>query len=298
VVQMPLLTKQQRVITTWCFAGLSVVLLLLIHAQTLLLLADRCLNQPPYQYTGLIPWIASVLLISRWPMQKKIEWEVNARAWIILTVMSIIQTVWLPATIEWLQVVAMIVMLGGILVNIGKLNALKWAWPALVYLLFLVPLPTAIECNLRLGLEQLNTSWASYALQTCGILAVVEGGTIRLPSGVVLAANQPGQQNLAMLAFALQVVLILQWQGQRLGRIIATLNAACLAAITTGIIWVWNGLWIEYMPSCWNRFMESIRAEWVVIPLSLVILATLQQLGLNWLTLVISEQPKPADLAA
>jgi hypothetical protein len=191
----------------------------------------------------------------------------------------------------------MIVMVGGILVNIGGLNALKWAWPALVYLLFLVPLPTTVECNLRLGLKQLNTSWVSYALQTCGILAVVEEGTIRLPSGIVLTANPSRQLNLAMLAFALQMVLILQWQGQRLGRLIATFNAAWLAAITTGIIWVWNGLWIEFMPGFGNGFVGYVKAEWVVIPLSVVILVTLQQLGLNWLTTVAPEQPKPAELA-
>jgi hypothetical protein len=294
---MPLLTKRQLVLTTWSFAGFSVVLFILGHAQTLQLLADRCLNQPQYQYTGLIPWIAGALLIARWPMQQKIEWEVNARAWIMVSVLSIIQTIWLPATIEWLQVLTMIVMVGGIFVNIGGLNALKWAWPALVYLLFLVPLPATVELHLRSGLEQLNTSWASYALQTCGILAVVEGGTIRLPSGGILTANPSGQLNLAMLAFALQMVLILQWQGQRLGRLIATFNAAWLAAITTGIIWVWNGLWIEFMPGFGNGFVGYVKAEWVVIPLSVVILVTLQQLGLNWLTTVAPEQPKPAELA-
>jgi exosortase len=56
--------------------------------------------------------------------------------------------------------------------------ALRWAWPAAAFLLFMLPLPFGAENLLAGPLRRLATVCTTYALQTAGLPAVAEGTVI------------------------------------------------------------------------------------------------------------------------
>jgi len=57
---------------------------------------------------------------------------------------------------------------------------LRWALPAIVFLLFMVPLPYRAETAVKLPLQRIATSGSSWVLQTLGQPALPEGTTIVL----------------------------------------------------------------------------------------------------------------------
>lgn len=282
------LMQRQQLVITCSFAVLACLLLVMLHSQTLLILGNRWANDPTEEYGWLIPVIAGLLLVSRWRLQKKINWQVAPQAWIVLLVMSIIQSVWLPTDLQWLQVIAMIVMLGGIIVNLGGLKALKWAWPALIYLLLMVPCPASFELSLRISLEWINVNCACYFLQTCGIMAVADAGAIHLPSGEILACPQASILCLTRITFGIQLVFILSLCEQIRGRAIATINAMLIAVLTTGLVWIWKGIYIECVPDSIKQMIPNLAASWVIVLCSTIALAMIHWCGIRYLTIPTS----------
>src|SRR5262249_2346488 len=96
---------------------------------------------------------------------------------------------------EWVEIVALLPSLAGLCLCLGGVRLLRCAWPAVVYLIFMVPLPYRLEVALSHPLQRLATLGSTYALQTLGVPAVAEGNIILLSEtriGVVEACNGLG----------------------------------------------------------------------------------------------------------
>src|SRR5262249_33240435 len=93
---------------------------------------------------------------------------------------------------QWLSAVALVPCLAGGCVLVVGWRSLRWAWPALGFLRFLVPLPNRVESALGGPLQRVATVVSTYALQTLGFSAFAEGNVIRLGQirvGVVEACS-------------------------------------------------------------------------------------------------------------
>ena len=75
---------------------------------------------------------------------------------------------------EWFSLVSLIPALAGIGLLSGGGNFLRWAWPGLAFLVFMLPLPYRVETALAHPLRSLATIVSTYALQTLGLPAVAE----------------------------------------------------------------------------------------------------------------------------
>ena len=97
--------------------------------------------------------------------------------------------------LEYVDQVSLVPTLAGVCVLAGGLPCLRWAWPAVAFLVFMVPLPYRVEYLLGGPLQRLATASSAYALQTMGLPAVTEGNVIHINEakiGVVEACNGLG----------------------------------------------------------------------------------------------------------
>ena len=75
-------------------------------------------------------------------------------------------------------------LLAGIALFLGGWRALRWAWPSILFLGFMVPLPSFVQAMLSRPLQHIATRASVYSLQTLGISALVrgdQGNVIQLP---------------------------------------------------------------------------------------------------------------------
>jgi exosortase len=94
--------------------------------------------------------------------------------------------------LDWLSGVALLPCLAGACLLLGGRPALRWAWPAVAFLVFMVPLPFRVETALAHPLQRVATLVSTYALQTLGFAAFAEGNVIRMGAvrlGVVEACS-------------------------------------------------------------------------------------------------------------
>src|SRR5207244_3682980 len=80
--------------------------------------------------------------------------------------------------IEPLDALALLPTLFGTVLLVGGWSVLSWAWPALAFLAFMMPLPYTVEVALALPLRGLATMISTYTLQTLGCPAMAEGNII------------------------------------------------------------------------------------------------------------------------
>jgi len=61
---------------------------------------------------------------------------------------------------------------------LGGQAGLRWAWPSIAFLIFMVPLPYRVEVALGSPLQRLATFVSTYALQVFGLPAFSSSNTI------------------------------------------------------------------------------------------------------------------------
>src|SRR5262249_3083025 len=136
---------------------------------------------------------------------------------------------------EWLDAVSLLPTLAGICVLLGGRAALGWAWPAIGFLLFMVPLPYRMETALRLPLQRLATIARRYVLQTLGLPALAEGNVILLGNGRIGVAQACSGLSMMLIFFALSTALVVVVHRPRLDKAIIVLSSLPIALLVNVI---------------------------------------------------------------
>ena len=96
----------------------------------------------------------------------------------------------------------------GVAVFLGGWQAFRWAWPSIVFLVFMIPLPGFLAGQLRYPLQQLATSISVFIVQTLGMPAAIEGeqsNVISLTEGQLGVVEAGSGLRRLMLFFAICV---------------------------------------------------------------------------------------------
>lgn len=91
----------------------------------------------------------------------------------------------------------------GLTIFAGGWQALRWAWPAVGFLVFMIPLPGAIQGRLAHPLQKIGTYASVYVIQTLGIPAVSQGNTIVLTEKELGVVEACSGLRMLMLFFAI-----------------------------------------------------------------------------------------------
>jgi exosortase len=84
---------------------------------------------------------------------------------------------------QWFEYLSIVPCLAGIVLFIGGWQVFLWAWPALAFLFFIVPLPGLLSSVLSDPLQRIGTHLSVILIQTLGIPSISQGNVIMLRDG-------------------------------------------------------------------------------------------------------------------
>ena len=168
-------------------------------------------------------------------------------------------------------------IVGGITLLAGGWRGFRWAWPSVVFLVFMVPLPSTFAGLLARQLQRVGAVISVKTLQTLGIPAVAQGNTILLREASLDVADACSGIRMLMLFFAACTGAALfmrrrpAWE-----RIVVFLSAPVIAVVSniarialTGI------LYYSVSSELGHKFSHDL-AGWFMMPIAI---------GLLWLEL-------------
>ena len=242
------------------------------YGPTLAGLARAWSNDPQYSHGFLVPVFAAVVLWVRRPQHPEVKFELSwwGLPWLLLA--SALRLTAAAFYHEWLDALSLLPALAGVCVLLGGRPALRWAWPAVLFLVFMMPAPYQFEVALARPLQRFATVASTYLLQTLGLSAVSEGNVILIGDvklGVVEACSGLGMLlTFFALSTAVALVLARNWT-ERLVLFASAVPVALAANVTritvTGVLYVTAGGGIA-------RVVYHDLAGWLMMPLALVLL--------------------------
>jgi exosortase len=160
----------------------------------------------------------------------------------------------------------------GIFLLVGGWKTMRWAGPAIAFLIFMFPLPGPLDTRLLSPLQKLATTASTYCLQTIGIPTYSEGNRIvigEVQLGVVEACS--GLRMLTIfVALAVAITLVTDrpwWE-----RIVTIASAVPIAlAVNTIRITVTGILHLTAGPELAEMVFHDL-AGWFMMPMALGLL--------------------------
>jgi exosortase len=155
-------------------------------------MADRWSTDPRYAHGYFVPLFAMALL---WMRRSRLEGsKPSENAWglALLGLGAAFELGGAYIRLNTLEGLALIPYLTGIALLLGGWRILNWSWPAIAFLVFMIPLPWRVENALGPPLQYTATTISTYLLQTLGFMAFAEGNVIQLNDariGVVEACS-------------------------------------------------------------------------------------------------------------
>ncbi len=119
--------------------------------------------------------------------------------------------------------------LAGLVIFVGGWRALQWAWPSVVFLFFMIPLPSRIASGLRDPLQTIGTKVSVFIIQTLGIRATAEGNVISLSGGKLGVEEACSGLRMLMLFAAVCVAVALVIRRPLWERIVIVVSAFPIA---------------------------------------------------------------------
>ena len=179
----------------------------------------------------------------------------------------------LRVELRWLETATLLPAIACLTWTFGSWPLLRRAWPAIIFLVFLSPLPPAVNDLIALPLQRIAATGSCFLLQLSGLWAIQEGNVINLttphgpmPLDVALACN--GLRMLMTMAATITATIILiplpTWK-----RITLLVSTVPIAMLSNMIRIVATG-WCYYMitgPTA-KEWAHDV-SGWLMMPLAL-----------------------------
>jgi exosortase len=274
------------------FIGLGLIILW-AYAPALWAMGQKWSADPQYSHGFLVPVFGAVLL---WHRRARLrEHTLRPSPWGLALVLAglgvhLAGAYWY---LDWLDMVSLLPVLTGLCFCFGGLPALRWAWPSITFLVFMLPLPYRLEVALSHPLQRFATLSSTYALQTLGFPVYAEGNIIVLEEtriGVVQACNGLG---MLVTFFALATAVAFYVSRPVVDKALIVVSAIPIALLVNVVrITATAIIYAEVGKEMGDLVFHDL-AGWLMMPLAL---------GLLWLEVrVLSRlllEPAPDQLAA
>jgi exosortase len=272
-------------VASWCLAVLALAVLALglawAYWPTLNTLADRWSRDPQYSHGFLVPVFALVVL---WQWRGGCPVRGLRPSWGGLALLLVSAGMRLTAAylyLEPLETFSLIPAVAGLVWAAFGWPALRWAWPAVAFLAFMLPLPFQVEGLLAQPLRKVATTASTYTLQTLGYPALSEGNHILIGDVRLGVADACSGLGMLMTFFALATAAVLILQPRWPDRVVIVASAIPIALVANvaritlaGAVHVAHG-------AAAGQFVHD-HAGWLMMPLALALL-WLELRYLGWL---------------
>jgi len=256
-------------------AAVALSVIVWSYWSTILDAAERWQSDPQYSHGWLVPLFSAYLLYSR--RQSLFAVGPISRWWglviviVAITLRGLAYYFYLP----WLDGASLLVCLAGLAAVLGGWHTLRGALPAILFLVFMIPLPYRIQQALGTSLQSIATKASTYLLQTAGVPAISEGNIILLSEqriGVFQACNG---LSMLMTFLALSVGFALVIQRHWLYTVILVLAAFPIAVGANVIRITVTGLLFESSRSEDAQTFFHDMSGWVMMPIGALMLMAL-----------------------
>jgi exosortase len=267
--------------------------LLWVFWPTLADMASRWGSESQYSHGYVVPVFAVALLwLRRGMLPKKLG---GTAAWGFAVLLAGLGLRFLGTFLyfDWLTAVSLLPCLAGICLLAGGRKMLRWAWPAIGFLVFMVPLPYRLETGLAVPLQRLAARGSTYVLQTLGFTAFAEGNIIHLGDVRIDVVEACSGLSMLLIFFALSTAVVLVTNVSALEKGLILLSAipfALLSNITRIVV-----------TAALHKFVGSEFGEWFHDSFMAGLLVMCVGLTLLWIELwlfcFILEVPRSRNLA-
>src|SRR5271157_2003670 len=246
-------------------------------------------EEPNYSHGFLVIPIALTIFWQRLA-DTRIDWyasRVLRWSWIPLVAILAARMLAYEHNSQWLETATLVPAVACLILAMGGWSLLQRGWPAVVFLVFMLPLPQAANHMIALPLQRIATLGSVFVLQLTGLWAIAEGNVITLRDHsyglktleVAQACN--GLSMLMTLAATVTATIMLiplaNWK-----RIVVLASAIPIALVSNIVRIVGTG-WCYYFID--GERAKKLAHDWtgyLMMPLALILVG-LELLVLSWL---------------
>jgi exosortase len=229
---------------------------------------------PDMGHGFVVPLFAAFLL---WYRQEMVDpWPAKGTLWCIPFFVVFAFYRWLVLYMNYERDVdSLFPFLIGMTLALGGWRAFRWAWPSILFLIFMVPLPDRLARAMAGYLQRGATIITVYVLQTLGIPAIVQGAgsnVIHLPSPPPLEVERACSGLSMMSVFyamcvgACFILRIPLWK-----KIVLLVSAAPIAVISNVVRISLTGMLQEWINPAVGQVFHNYFGYLEVIPALLLI---------------------------
>ena len=256
----------------WLSAVLAAVVVMWAYWPTLREMVNQWERQPDYSHGYLVVPIAVLFL---WARRSRLPWETirpsiwGAELLLVAVALRVLAGLYFLRPLDgW----TLPLTVAGVVWLLWGTAALRWSWPSIVFLWFMVPIPFAAERWLSVPLQSVATRASAAVLVMLGQPAITEGNVILLGEHTLLVEEACSGMRIFIGIFALAFAFVLfsRWSWWQKGLVLlAALPVAILAnvirIVTTALLYQWVSSDVG------QKFSHDL-AGFVMIPLAAVIL--------------------------
>jgi exosortase len=256
--------------------------------------------EPNYSHGKLVIPIALVILWQRLA-DTKVGWTVGRGpwwSWVFLVLILAVRTFAYENYSLWLETSTFVPAAACLMLTLGGWPLLQRGWPAVAFLLFMLPLPQFANKMVSLPLQRIATLGSVFVMQLTGLLARAEGNVILVdlahnpkPLEVALACN--GLSMLMTLAATVTATIILfplpTWK-----RFVVLASALPIALVSNIIRIVATGWCYHLIQGGEAKEFAHDWSGYLMMPLALVLVG-FELLVLSWL---VADSEAAAEAAA
>ncbi len=241
---------------------------------TLAELAHVWKTNDQYSHGFLVPAFAVVLL---WMRRKRLEGqEVRpslVMGGLLLAVGIGLRLVGVYWYYLWLDTISILPCVAGVCWLLGGWTAWRWAWPAILYLAFMIPLPFRVATSMSGPLQSLATVTSTFIMQTIGLPALSEGNVIVLNEARIGVVEACSGLRMLVVFVALSAAMALLTRRPWLDKLILLFSAIPIAIVSNILRITTTGILHETTSSeTANAFFHDL-GGWLMMPLGLLLLA-------------------------
>jgi exosortase len=278
---------------------ITLVALVWAYWTTLADIAERWTTDPQYSHGFLVPLFSLYLL---WRGRDQLARDDLQPRWWGAGIVLLAAGLRLVGHVfyqPWLENGSLLVCLAGIAAAAGGRRALAWAGPAILFLVFMLPLPHSFQNMLGGTLQRVATAASTYALQTLGVPAVSEGNVILLTDTKLGVVEACSGLSMLMTFFALATGVAILVPRSWPERVAIVLSAIPIAVLANVVRITATGVLFEAGRGDAARVVFHDVAGWLMMPLALgMLLAELFVLGRSVVPAGAMSHGRPAAVPA
>jgi exosortase len=230
-------------------------------------------TSPQYSHGFLVPVFAAFLLWTRRDRlpaaasPDDVRFRAAGAAVLLLGVaVRLMGTYWFFNSADAISILPCV---AGVVLLVGGRDVWRWAWPGVLFLAFMIPLPFRVANALSEPLQRLATVSSTFVMQTLGLPALAEGNVILLNEHLIGIVEACSGLRMLVVFFALSTAMVLVVRRHWVDRVIILLSAAPIAVISNILRVTVTGVMYDLGYSeMASHFFHDV-AGWLMMPLAL-----------------------------